>query len=251
MPLIQCIDVQNVTWKSVSLSSPYDLPHLPQNTIHVWRIAVSETQLPKSKFKTILSQPELAKAEKFNRSKDRLQFITAKSFLKILLARYINTTPEQVQFSEELNGKPILQMEFPVSIEFNLSHAMEMILIALSHSKVGIDVEYIDRHLDFKQLIPHIFSTPECHFLGDSNNMINDFYSLWTRKEALVKATGLGISEQLTSIPCLGGPHQVSANIIGSTKDWKVETVKMEGGYLASIAGDPKDDTISFYQAEL
>ncbi|MBE6766757.1 MAG: 4'-phosphopantetheinyl transferase superfamily protein [Ruminococcaceae bacterium] len=60
-------------------------------------------------------------------------------------------------------------------------------------SEVGIDIECIDRLCDFKKISHSFFTPEELDFLsGDS--LADRFYHIYTRKEALIKATGKGIS---------------------------------------------------------
>ena len=97
----------------------------------------------------------------------------------------IETTP---------TGKPYLK-DYP-SLFFNLSHTDNLILIAFSNLPVGVDVEKNERNADKEAIIKHFFSENEqqSFFSQLEKDRQLAFVKGWTRKEAILKATGEGLS---------------------------------------------------------
>jgi 4'-phosphopantetheinyl transferase len=87
-------------------------------------------------------------------------------------------------------------------LEFNLSHSGDYVLIAVAQEhKVGIDVERIRSDMEFESIANRFFSpneTAELTSLPPKQKTIA-FFNCWTRKEAYIKAQGLGLSLPLGS----------------------------------------------------
>ena len=97
-------------------------------------------------------------------------------------------------------GKPALQDE--PSLRFNLSHSEDQVLYAFAyHQEVGIDIEQIRPLGDIDGLAHHVFSAQEQAVLQHlcPPEKEASFYACWTRKEAFIKALGMGFSMPLDS----------------------------------------------------
>ena len=62
------------------------------------------------------------------------------------------------------------------------------------------------------------------------------FYTLWTRKEALVKATGKGVDDDFTRVPAADGQHLVDPAALGSAGYWQVHSFVVAEHYLGAVA---------------
>ena len=87
----------------------------------------------------------------------------------------------------------------PLSLDkfFNISHSHGMVALVIDECEVGIDIEMI-RTVD-DDLIKYISNDEEYKYIKDYTN----FFEIWTNKEALVKAKGVGISNKISEIPAL------------------------------------------------
>jgi len=131
---------------------------------------------------THLSEDETARANRFKFDEDRVRWTRARSSLRLILSRYANEGPAQIVFTIGPHGKPSLH---PFSdIEFNLSHAGDWAMIAVTRSvPVGVDIERIR---------PHVEMAPLLERLGEPvpAGTDQDMYQAWTRREAKSKAIG-------------------------------------------------------------
>ncbi|HWE52711.1 MAG TPA: hypothetical protein VG273_23160 [Bryobacteraceae bacterium] len=144
-------------------------------SVAIWTVPLGA---PRSGF---LSEDDAARAARFLREKDRIYWTHARLALRSVLAGYTGQTPESLRFVCNENGKPAL---VGAEIEFNLSHAGDFALIAVSRSRpVGIDLERIRAEVDIAALLRRLGET-------DLPETIPELYQRWTRREARSKAAG-------------------------------------------------------------
>src|SRR5690606_2936693 len=111
------------------------------------------------------------------------------------------------------NKKPYLTSH--PSIFFNVSHAGDYALIAIAKYPIGIDVEFINKNFDYKEILPNIFNKIEIDEINLNQSNHHTFYKYWTRKEAIVKAIGKGIDNDIIKIPVTDGVHSVPSTLMG------------------------------------
>jgi 4'-phosphopantetheinyl transferase len=152
-----------------------------------------------------LDSRERSRAARFVRDVDRARFIVAHAGLRRWLGLALGCAPEAVRFSEKPGGKPELSAEIggaPV-LSFNLSHSPTLALVAWSEAPVGVDVEDVAREVDDRGVGEVVLSRTErvqLAALPEGPSRRSAFYAAWTRKEALLKALGTGLSRDATSI---------------------------------------------------
>ena len=90
-------------------------------------------------------------------------------------------------------GKPYLEQH--PTFNFNHSHSQKNYALALSHSvkDLGIDVEDLDRKVRFEALAQHAFHPNELENWNSLEQQKEYWFKVWTTKEAVLKAAGLGI----------------------------------------------------------
>ena len=99
-------------------------------------------------------------------------------------------------FQYDENGKPHLS-NYP-SLHFNISHCKKAVAVVLHHAEVGIDIEC--RRSVSQALMERVCCAEELSLIRSSADAELEFIRLWTRKEALLKCTGVGIREDLRGI---------------------------------------------------
>lgn len=140
---------------------------------------------------TAASPHEQDRAARFVRSGDRLRSLAAAGLLRLAAAEVLATDPSDVTVQRDCHcgrshGRPTLPgTDWHVSV----SHAGELVSVALAcGAEIGVDVEWV-RDVDYPALSQFVL-TP-CEEVPDDQA---SFFALWTRKEAVVKATGDGIT---------------------------------------------------------
>ena len=120
-------------------------------------------------------------------------------------------------------------------VSFSVSHSGGLGLIAMAGAdrRIGVDVERSRRQLDFRALAERFFHPDEVAAIGSRRDA---FFRCWTRKEAVVKALGLGLQHPLKSFRVdvdAAGPQPVH----GVDGLW-VTGLQIDAGYVAALAGD-------------
>ncbi|MBC8986419.1 4'-phosphopantetheinyl transferase superfamily protein [Pedobacter sp. N36a] len=180
---------------------PYDGQVLSiKDGIHIFKIRASE-YFKKIDPKELLTPEELAKGARFLHQQSRENYTVRKYFLRKLLGHFMGIPAASIVFHLKENKKPGVDGLF-----FNVSHSKDLITIALSETSIGVDIEYVDPYFQYKEVTNLCFSAEEQVMVESSALPILTFYLLWTRKEALVKATGEGIVEQLQEVPTQSSP---------------------------------------------
>jgi 4'-phosphopantetheinyl transferase len=155
--------------------------------IDVWTWAIDGTDLEASS--ALLSASEQERLARLTH-RQRLSYAATHSKKRVILATYGGIHPSALVFFIHKSGKPAL-MEGP---HFNLSHSDGLAVMAVSrHCEVGIDIERVRPLAD--RFADRFFSPAEAHALAAVPEGEREMarIRLWTRKEALLKATGQGL----------------------------------------------------------
>lgn len=168
------------------------------NDVNIYSFKISEEVTNKNKLLDLLSKDEISKANRFRFEKDRTCYILCRGFLRILLNSYLSIKPKNIIFEYNSYGKPELsQFQNSKNIKFNISHSEDYFLIAITEKyDIGIDIEKIKKIDDFMIIAESVFSDAEYNLLKKTpcNKQLKSFYSIWSQKEALIKASGKGVS---------------------------------------------------------
>src|SRR3954466_13599287 len=111
-------------WQTPSAKMKIAVPNLSPRAIRLW-----ELDLDHFVFNDVLSEDERARAAKFRFDHDRKRFTSGRTALRLLLAGYLKTNPEKIQFTYGPPGKPAIANS-PLS--FNLTHSGANALLAFS-----------------------------------------------------------------------------------------------------------------------
>ena len=96
-----------------------------------------------------------------------------------------NDLPQNVEIIREEGKKPRFDTE---KAYFNLSHSHGVIMLGISHTPIGVDIEKI-RDIDFSKFT----------FIDAED--VEDFFEKWTERESYLKLTGEGLSNFRCEIP--------------------------------------------------
>lgn len=145
----------------------------------------------------VLSADELARERRYRREADRLNFVLGRTVVNRLLRAAAPSVPERLVLSS--HGKPFA----PGGPHFNLAHADGHVACAICRTAhIGVDVETCARIGDPRALIRAVAHPAERTLLEacPDEALAMLFRRCWTRKEAALKAAGVGLSADLPSV---------------------------------------------------
>lgn len=187
----------------------------------------------------LLSNEEKRYANKFFLEALKIRYIISHGILRILLSYYMNLSPSKIKFYTNKHGKPFLK--YYQNIQFNMSYSNDIICYAftLSHP-IGVDVEWQNTVLDIDSVADLALTPAEKKFFTDlkAEKKSLTFYEIWAKKEALIKAMGLGLSYPIDTIDIIHTPSSVPIYLDG--KEWYLYPVKELSGYSCAVAIDHK-----------
>lgn len=181
----------------------------------------------------LLDGHERERLHRFRRPADQARYLAAHALVRLVLADAVGAPPAALGFDRtcrcgEQHGKPVL----PGGPGFSLTHAGDLVGVAVHPGgDVGLDVEQARELADLPAMAGHVCSPRETAADAEA------FFTLWTRKEALLKAVGTGLATPMSAITL--GPSGVLA--------WTGEDAPREplwladlhpaAGYRAAVAG--------------
>lgn len=248
-------------WQNFSLDAK-----LSENTVHVWRATLHTPTSVVRYYHRYLIEEEITRAGQFYFEKDRNHFIVVHGILRILIGRYLNVEPSQFRFCLNAYGKPSLESSLHVpALSFNISHSHDLALFAFTYTRqVGVDVEYMRLSSgdgggdDYEQLAQHYFSAYERSVIQmlPVEEKRQAFFQCWTRKEAYIKARGMGLSLPLDLFDVSLRPNEPAA-LLQSRENaqeavrWSLRELLPGTCYVGALAVEGKDWQLHCWQWEL
>jgi len=195
------------------------------------------------------SAGEQERAARFHRHLDAVRHLVGRALARALLARELGVARLSGEFVGNPWGKPGLP---DCGIEFSISHSGDAVWVALCRGvAVGIDVESRDAVADPHALAEVFHPSERAALLALPAAEAQDaFLRCWTRKEAVVKALGEGLSRPLASFCVETG--EVERNWLveaprGAAASWTVADLPAAAGYRVSVAAPAPGLTITWH----
>ena len=214
--------------------------------VHVWHgdagAAAEPGGEPGAADLAILSGQERARCQRFVRQADRVRFAAGHAGARRLLAGYLDVAPAAIRLGRAPccrcgsaeHGPP--RIDWPrTDITFNQSGSGDHWLLAISRGRrVGVDIE-LPRDVDVGDLAGSCLTAAERRYLDDQPDCdrLRLFYRCWTRKEAVLKACGVGLAGALSELdvaPGQDGPAQVRLSCAAGPDLWAVQDVPWPAG---------------------
>jgi 4'-phosphopantetheinyl transferase len=211
--------------------------------IHVWHGKLTASSDEIDRAGRLLTSAERERASRYARSNLADAFVLARAGLRAVLARYVGVAPGRLCFEVGEAGKP--RLLFPPSpVEFNVSHSGDIAAYAVARQvSVGVDVEQIRPVPDAACLAARFFCTAERVELASLSAAHQQvaFIDCWVRKEAYVKAVGLGFSLPLDSfrvslLPDAPPVVQPPRDGPGAEGPWFLHAYRPAPGYAGAVA---------------
>jgi len=139
------------------------------------------------------------------------EHVVGRALLRLVLSRHADVAAPAWRIEEDERGKPFVAEPAGAGLSFNLSHAGGVVVCAVrTAGRVGVDVEDLRRKVAVMKVACRFFATAETRQLAalPAGEQIPRFYTLWTLREAYLKARGLGLALPLDRLEFrLDGPR--------------------------------------------
>ena len=224
------------------------------NEIHVWHAALDREDHVVGQLESTLSLEEKARADRFHFANDRKRFAVARGLLRELLGAYLRQAPAHLEFSYGQHGKPALSGGNSLGgLCFNLSHSANLVVYAIARERnLGIDVEHVRPDSAGDDIAQRYFSAREVKDLRTlpPENRVEGFFNCWTRKEAYLKATGMGLQIALDSFAVSLLPNQPAQFLSGVETQWHLAAHRPAEGYVAALVYDGAPCAIKYFSVD-
>lgn len=188
----------------------------------------------------MLSDAERARFSGYRRPADRARFLGGRTLLRTAAARYLGADdPSAIAVEARCpdcqapHGRPTLP---GTGISVSITHSHDRVGVALTRSGyVGLDVEHADPAVDFRGLLPQVLSPAERDYPPASEA---GFLRLWTRKEAVLKATGQGLRVPFAGVTLSPGEDPEVVDYRGGPRpdgDFALRGLDAGPGYQAAL----------------
>ena len=215
---------------------------LRPGVVHIWEGRLDVPDRVTAAARSLLSNDERARADRFIYDRHRRRYTVAQAHLRRVLAQLTGARPEGIDFRFGKHGKPFL----PGGPSFNQSHSEDRIMIGVAaEGRLGVDIEEIREVRYMLGIADKNFGADEAariHAAPDHERQAL-FFRFWTRKEAFLKAVGVGLTHPLRSfsVDPSPGAEQGLLRVVGLPEDparWHVGGVPCEPGAEAALAVD-------------
>ena len=198
-----------------------------------------------------LDQKEMSRHRRFLYPGPRRRFALCRAALRALLCDKLDCRNDRLEFGASEYDKPFALLNGATApVSFNVSHSGKHGMIAIaSTGRLGIDVEEISDRSDLDGIIEMAFGPAEKAELAlmHGSRRLQLFYKLWTIKESLIKAVGMGLSMDMSRFEVPPAMRRGSASSILElsqmpTSRWRLEYL---GGadFAAALAHEVGPDS--------
>ena len=218
-------------------------PDLRAGVVDLYRVWLRAEEDTVRHYREVLAVDERERADRFHFPVHRNRFILGRAALRRILGRSLGRPAGEIRFVYGPQGKPEMSPS-EKGVEFNVSHTEYLALIAVVPDRqVGVDVESINRQLEWNELAERFFTPAESRYLKSLTAEENrrNFFRLWTAKEAYLKAIGKGLSVGLNKVEfSITDPHL--PRIMATPHDpeernrWRLRGIPCPLGFVATVA---------------
>lgn len=215
----------------VWLSDFEEYPALQANAVHL-KHGFIDTNFSMDDIQSVLIPAEISRAQKFIKLSDQKKFLYVRAMMRKTLSHYLRVDPQAIELEVGEHGKPFVKNH---TIEFNVSHSGGYFLLGITKDRaIGVDIEHVRKNQDCLALAERFFSPSEFSAIQTAKEVDAAFYRCWTRKEAFIKATGLGLSFGLANFEVSVSelPPDVSAlnsihHDVQAAQKWLMQSVSL------------------------
>ncbi|HEX4460904.1 MAG TPA: 4'-phosphopantetheinyl transferase superfamily protein [Polyangia bacterium] len=211
--------------------------------VHVWRLDLAHAAAAAERLWSRLSADEQTRAASFAFTRDRVRFVAARAGLRQLLGHALGRDGARLAFATNRFGKP--RLADGGRLAFNVSHSADRAVYALALDReVGIDVEAIRAGFLAEADPAHFFAPRELAELrrAPAAEQTDRFFAGWSRKEAYMKARGLGLSKPLDRFAVSLAPADAALledrDDAAAVARWTLAPLAIAPGYSGALCAD-------------
>ena len=192
----------------------------------------------------LLDAREQERAARFVFERDRRRFIAAHGFLRRVLALELDCSAAKIEFELGPFGKPNL-LNSP--LHFSLTHTGEHALLAVGAGELGLDAEErIASRVD-APLAQRVMTAEEYAFWSRApvEQKVSGFFRLWSAKESVMKATGLGLGLGTKSFAVFAGESlSLLEKVPAAGRCWRLQELESPPAYALVLASEFETATL-------
>jgi 4'-phosphopantetheinyl transferase len=210
-------------------------------SMRIWRVDLDVRPEVEAALRAELPADEAARLERLGSLAARRRHTVARGTLRTLLGAFMDQPPRSIVIETEMSGKPGLADAG--GLHFNVSHSGDLALICIAGcGPVGVDLEFVRPVPSAVAIARSRFAAAEARFVEEGNPAQADrrFLLCWTRKEAVVKALGAGLSVGLRgfTVPLApaGGNAAIDEPGGSAARRWLLVDVPLGDDHVAAVA---------------
>lgn len=213
--------------------------HLSTGELHLYAVDLSCSPSALTQAKGWLSAEETARMEAFHFPNLARRFAVSHAVLRMLLENYTGIPGRRLVVKRRPAGKP--ELESPSGLHFNLSASADLAVYGFSlDGAVGVDVEQIRPFVELLPMARTVLTAEELRELlaCPEQQQLTVFLRFWTRKEACLKAAGVGLSVDASTLDCRGNVPQwaESASAVVPLHGYALDNFDPARGYAGAYA---------------
>jgi len=202
-----------------------------------------------------LSTEEMTRWRSFRFDKHRNEYLATRALIRTTLSNYYEIAPETWFFPRNSYGKPSAKPI--IDLQFNLSNTLGLIVCLVSRNgSVGIDTEPLSRAEEIDSVATEYFSDLELTELNSLSSQARPdrSLSLWTLKEAYIKARGYGLSIPLDKFSFLFNKTDnlqllIDNSLNDRTENWRYGLLEFANHRIAYCASIKHHPTLTLFES--
>jgi 4'-phosphopantetheinyl transferase len=230
-------------------ASPVNGLSLAADEVNVWIAVLDRSPEEVAALQALLSADELDRTARIHSPRTRVEFAVGRGLLRTLLASYLGVGAARIRFALGPAGKPELREPSGTGLHFNVTHSHGLAMYAVtSRCPVGVDVEHLRPMSNYLGLAERYFSPREFEMLRSlpDEQRAEAFFHAWTRKEAFLKARGVGLSYGLERVEVTLGPQEPAQllRLDGEerqARSWSLCNLEPAPGFVGALALERHD----------
>lgn len=230
--------------------------HVESGEIHLWYASLQSSSQDRERYRALLSPQEIERAEKLRFQESQHSFITSRGLVRKILSNYTGIPPGNLTIAYRATGKPYLPHS---QVQFNISHTNRFLICAITFNHpIGVDYQVMYDITNRDTLVRSFFSPHEQQHYEklQGEEALEYFFETWVRKEAYMKATGLGfhlpsrrfsICSENGEDPFLRSDHEQFLPLDA----WSIKDLALQPGYKGALAIKGEIEDIKHFQTNL